>query len=69
MLTRSVKILWRVPCSSNPPVLDVILRNIQYENENENENENEGLTQRNIASFGVQDSSCGGRHRSVSKTV
>jgi hypothetical protein len=38
-----------------PPVLDVILRNIQYENENENDNE--GLTQRDIASFGVQDSS------------
>jgi len=33
----------------------VILRNIQYENENENDNE--GLTQRDIASFGVQNPS------------
>jgi hypothetical protein len=60
MLTRSVAkgLYWRVPCSSNRhPVLDVILRNIQYENENENENNTEVLTQRDIASVGVQNPS------------
>jgi len=41
MLTRSVAkgLYWRVPCSSNRLVLDVILRNIQYENENDNDTE------------------------------
>jgi hypothetical protein len=55
MLTRSgAKDCMARAVFEQPPVLDVILRNIQYENENENKNENENdtvLTQRDMVSL------------------
>ena len=53
MFTRSVaKDCMARAVFEQPPVLDVILRNIQYENENENENENDTvLTQRDMVSL------------------
>ena len=51
MLTRSVaKDCMARAVFEQPPVLDVILRNIQYENENENENDTV-LTQRDMVSL------------------
>jgi hypothetical protein len=51
MLTRSVvKDCMARAVFEQPPVLDVILRNIQYENENENENDIV-LTQRDMVSL------------------
>jgi len=50
MLTRSVaKDCMARAVFEQPPVLDVILRNIQYETETENETENE--TQRDMVSL------------------
>ena len=51
MLTRSAaKDCMARAVFEQPPVLDVILRNIQYENENENENDTV-LTQRDMVSL------------------
>ena len=52
MLTRSAaKDCMARAVFEQPPVLDVILRNIQYGNENENENDDTVLTQRDMVSL------------------